>query len=100
MLHHQNACSKGQPAKAYQATRSESMDGPEVGSFLTYFVYSAGVGEYHAEVCNAYDAPVFEITGKDIFEDGLMQDERDRDGLKSYLVKLGIMTPTQRLIMG
>lgn len=100
MLTQQDAGTTDLSSKAFQATRSESMDGPEVGSFLTYFINLNERGDFYADVRNAYDATVFEIYGFDIFEDGFMKNESDLDGLKSYLVDLGIMTPTQRLIMG
>ncbi|BDC78576.1 hypothetical protein L4Z68_002395 [Pseudomonas aeruginosa] len=87
-------------SKSYSETRSESMDEPEVGSFLTYFINLHERGDFYADVRNAYDRTVFEISGFDIFEDGFMKDQDDLDGLKEYLVSLGIMTATQSLIAG
>lgn len=84
----------------YQVSRPDTMVGPEVGSFMTYYVNLDERGEFYADVRNAYDKTVFEISGFEIFEDGFMSDKRDLDGLKDYLVSLGIMSPTQELIEG
>lgn len=87
-------------AREYQECRPESMDGPEVGSFLTYFINLDERGEFYADVRNAYDKTVFEISGFEIFEDGFMSHSRDLEGLKDYLVSLGVMSQTQELIEG
>jgi hypothetical protein len=84
----------------YMDTRSESMEGVEMGSFLTYFINLDERGEFMADVRNANQDSVFEIDGFEIFEDGFMRSKRDLVGLKEHLVDLGIMTKTQDLIMG
>lgn len=74
--------------------------GLDTRTFLTYFINLDERGEFYADVRNAYDKPVFEISGFEIFEDGFMSHSRDLDGLKDYLVSLGVMSQTQDLIMG
>lgn len=87
-------------SKDYMVSRSGTMDGPEVGSFLTYFINSDERGDFYADVRNSYDKTVFEIFGFDIFEDGFMSDKNDLVGLSEYLVSLGVMSPFQSLIKG
>lgn len=94
-----NMLVQGAP-KDYQASRPDSMDGPEVGSFLTYFINLDERGDFYADVRNAFQKTVFEISGFEIFEDGFMANKNDLDGLREYLVSLGIMIPTQALIQG
>lgn len=84
----------------YLECRSDSMDSTEVGSFLTFHVNLDERGEYYADVRNAYDKTVFEIFGSEIIEDGFMQSKSDLEGLKAYLVQLGIMTLDQMLVEG
>ena len=86
--------------KDYQVSRPDTMQGPEVGSLLTYYINLDERGSFYADVRNAYDKTVFEISGSDIFEDGFMADKHDLVGLGEYLVQLGIMGPTQSLISG
>jgi hypothetical protein len=85
---------------SYEVTRSETMDAPEVGSFLTYFINLDERGDFYADVRNAFDKTVFEISGFEIFEDGFMSNSRDLVGLKDYLVSLGVMMDHQSLIQG
>jgi hypothetical protein len=87
-------------SKDYLVTRSESMDGSEVGSFLTYFINLDERGEFYADVRNAFDKTVFEISGFEIFEDGFMSNKDDLEGLSMYLVQLGVMAPGQALVKG
>lgn len=88
------------PGACFHDSRPESMDAPEVGAFLTYFINLDERGDFYADVRNCYDKTVFEIFGCEIFEDGFMSDKHDLAGLKEYLVSLGIMIPTQALISG
>ena len=46
------------------------------------------------------DRSIFEIKGFEIFEDGWMRHKHDLDGLKRYLVHLGLMKSDQEISMG
>lgn len=65
-----------------------------------YFINLDERGEFYADVRNIRDRSVFEIKGFDIFEDGWMRHKHDLDGLKHYLVHLGLMKVNQKLSMG
>lgn len=62
-------------------------------------------GSFYADVRNSSGKTVFEIKAGDelgpdessIFDDGFMKHIHDMDGLKAYLVQLGIMKPNQTL---
>jgi hypothetical protein len=54
-------------------------------------------GEFYADVRNTSGNTVFEIKGFDIFEEGWMDDKRDINGLREYLISLGIMKTEQHL---
>jgi len=54
-------------------------------------------GEFYADVRNVNGKTVFEIKGFDVFEDGWMDDKHDIQGLREYLISLGIMKTDQRL---
>jgi len=65
-------------------------------------------GSFYADVRNQDGKTVFEIKAGDelgpdetsIFEDGWMKHKDDLGGLKAYLVDLGIMSPSQKLVTG
>ncbi len=80
--------------------RSESMTGPELGSFLTFNVELNEGDEFYAAVLNAYSRPVFEITDREFFTAGVMTDLADLKGLKEYLMEIGVMVLSQDLVMG
>ena len=65
-----------------------------------YFINLDERGEFYADVRNIRDSSIFEIKGFDIFEDGWMRHKHDMDGLKRYLVHLGLMKSDQRISMG
>ncbi|MDG1580819.1 hypothetical protein [Pseudomonas sp. GOM6] len=85
-------------SRDYQVSRSESMNEPEVGSIMSYYINLDERGDFYADVRNAYEKSVFEISGFEIFEDGFMANKHDMEGLKDYLVSLGIMQPSQQLL--
>jgi len=73
-----------------------------------YFINLDERGSFYADVRNTSGKTVFEIKAGDslpegetsIFEDGFMKHKDDLDGLKKYLVELGIMKPNQKLVRG
>lgn len=70
-----------------------------------YYINLNERGSFYADVRNQNGNTVFEIKagnelGPDessIFEDGFMKNIHDMDGLKAYLVSLGVMKPNQTL---
>ena len=64
-----------------------------------YFINLDERGEFYADVRNVRDRSIFEIKGFEIFEDGWMRHMHDLDGLKRYLVHLGLMKGNQELSM-
>jgi hypothetical protein len=67
---------------------------------LTYFINLDERGGFFADVRDSNDNTVFELHGYDIFEDGFMRHKDDLDGLKKYLIDLGIMNKHKDLIRG
>lgn len=65
-----------------------------------YFINLDERGEFYADVRNEQGKTVFEFKGYDIFEDGFMGHKHDLDGLKEYLVGLGLMKKEDELIRG
>lgn len=65
-----------------------------------YFINLDERGYFYADVRDPRDRTVFEIDGFEIFEEGWMQHLCDLDGLKHYLVHLGLMKHEQILVMG
>ncbi len=65
-----------------------------------YFINLDERGEFYADVRNVRDRSIFEIKGFEIFEDGWMRHKHDLDGLKRYLVHLGLMKGNQEFSMG
>lgn len=80
-------------------TMSSTADGPALGSFLTYHINLDDEGEFYADVRDAYGMPVFEIDGP-VDAPGVMAHERDLEGLKGYLIRIGVMNIGQDLVMG
>lgn len=69
----------------------------------TYHIDLDERGEFRADVRNSKGKTVFEINLDDpangnIFEDGWMKHIHDTDGLRAYLVDLGIMHAGYNLI--
>ena len=67
-----------------------------------YFINLDERGEFYADVRigDVQGYSVFDIHGGDIFEDGFMKNKEDLQGLKEYLVYLGIMKENQNLKKG
>ena len=65
-------------------------------------------GSFFADVRNSSEKTVFEIKAGDelgegkssIFEDGFMKHKNDLNGLRKYLISLGIMNEQQTLVKG
>ena len=74
----------------------------------SYFINLDERGSFYADVRDSSGKTVFEIKagnelGEDetsIFEDGFMEHEDDLEGLRKYLVHLGIMKEGQKLVRG
>jgi len=78
---------------------------------FSYHVNLDERGVFYADVRNSSERTVFEIKidsdGGDewdswednIFTDGFMRHKEDIDGLKGYLVDIGVMNAKQRLVM-
>ena len=73
---------------------------------FTYHIDLNERGSFVADVRNTSGKTVFTIKAGDelgadetsIFEDGFMKNIHDMDGLKEYMVEMGIMKPEQKLI--
>lgn len=73
-----------------------------------YFINLDERGSFYADVRNTSGKTVYEIKAGDeqlpnesnIFEDGYMKNKYDLEGLKNYLVELGIMKSNQKLVRG
>lgn len=63
----------------------------------TYHINLDERGSFEADVRNAFDRSVFEISGYEIFEDGFMKNKTDVSGLEKYLKQIGILQPTDTL---
>lgn len=75
------------------------------GVQFDYFVNLDERGQFYADVRNDYGNTVFAIRSEDdgnvgTVEDGFMKHTRDLDGLRDYLIFLGIMTEDDTLVMG
>jgi hypothetical protein len=66
---------------------------------FSYFINLDERGEFSADVRDPDGITVLEI-GADIFEDGFMRHKHDLDGLRNYMIHLGIMTTNATLIRG
>lgn len=81
---------------------------PSPPETYTYFINLNERGSFYADVRNQNGNTVFEIKAgnelqedeSSIFEDGYMKNDKDLDGLRKYLIELGIMNQYQTLIMG
>lgn len=73
-------------------------DDEDLSSAFTYHINLDERGEFYADVRNSVGDTVYEIKGGDIFEDGFMKHKNDLDGLKDYLVTLGIMDGDDELV--
>jgi hypothetical protein len=96
---HPYLASKTASYEGFFATMPSAAEGPALGSFLTYHINLDEEGEFYADVRDAYGKTVFEIDGT-VYKPGVMAHERDLDGLKGYLVRLGVMKTSQDLVMG
>ncbi|MEA8592616.1 hypothetical protein PZT57_28615 [Pseudomonas aeruginosa] len=96
---HPYLASKTASYEGFFATMPTPAEGPALGSFLTYHINIDEEGEFYADVRDAYGKTVFEIDGT-VEKPGVMAHERDLDGLKGYLVRLGVMKTSQDLVMG
>ena len=65
-----------------------------------YYINLDERGEFYADVRNSNGKTIWETHGFDVFEDGWMKHKNDLDGLKEYLVFLGIMNKNQNLKKG
>lgn len=73
-----------------------------------YYINLDERGSFFADVRNSNDKTVFTIKagnelGPDetsIFDDGFMKDKNDLEGLRKYLISLGIMREQQTLVKG
>lgn len=54
---------------------------------------------FFADVRNTVGKTVFEIRDTSIIEDGAMRHKRDVSGLRNYLVREGVMTADQVLLL-
>jgi hypothetical protein len=64
-----------------------------------YFINTDERGDFAADVRDASGRTVWETNGE-VFEDGFMKDKNDLDGLRDYLVSLGIMEDGDELNKG
>ncbi len=86
----------------------ESQVQPFPPATYKYYINLDERGSFYADVRNSSDKTVFEIkTGNElapgetsIFEDGFMKDKNDLEGLRQYLIQLGIMKSGQQLVKG
>jgi len=77
----------------------ETLDlGSDDSNAYTYHINLDERGTFFADVRDANDKTVFEIHDFDIFEHGFMKHKEDIDGLRKYLVNLGIISPGDKLI--
>ena len=67
------------------------------GRTFEYYINLDERGDFFADVRNQDGDTVFEIKGYDIFDDGFMKHKDDLDGLKNYLVDLGIIEPRDHI---
>ena len=65
-----------------------------------YYINLDERGEFYADVRNSNGKTIWETHGFDVFEDGWMKHKNDLDGLKEYLVFLGIMNKNQNIKKG
>lgn len=63
----------------------------------TYHINLDERGSFEADVRNAFDKTVFEISGNEIFEEGFMKNKADVTGLTAYLKSIGILQPGDTL---
>ncbi len=68
-------------------------------NYLEYFINLDERGEFYADLRDRGET-VYEIKGFDIFEDGFMKHKYDLQGLKEYMVELGIMQDDQEIKRG
>lgn len=69
---------------------------PDVFGYYVNFDRPEG---FFADVRNTVGQTVFELRDTSIIEVGAMRHKRDVSGLRSYLVKEGVMTPDQILLL-
>ena len=69
-------------------------------NYFEYFVNLDERGEFYADLRNGSGETVYQIKGFDIFEDGFMKHKYDLQGLKEYMVELGIMQDDQEIKRG
>ena len=110
--HSWNIKHKKQPSASFANNKLEMVkaqiteDDPYAGyvydADFYYYINLDERGEFYADVREGMDdgKTVFEIHGFDIFEDGFMKNKEDLQGLKNYLVHLGIMKEYQNLKKG
>ena len=69
---------------------------PDVFGYYVNFDRPEG---FFADVRNTVGKTVFELRDTSIIEVGTMRHKRDVSGLRSFLVKEGVMTPDQILLL-
>jgi len=78
------------------------------GATYKYYINLDERGCFYADVRNQNEKTIFEIKAGDelpegetsIFEDGFMKNKNDLNGLKSYLVSLGIINKDATIVKG
>lgn len=65
-----------------------------------YYINLNERGEFYADVRDSKGDTILDIKGFDIFEDGYMRHTEDIDGLKFYLISLGLLKNHDEIIFG
>lgn len=72
----------------------------EKGKLFGYFINLHERGEFHADVRNEQQKSILEIKDSWIFEDGFMKNTEDLDGLRDYLLSIGLIHKNDQLLDG
>ena len=63
-----------------------------------YYINLDERGEFYADVRDHAENTVLELFGTDIFEDGYMRNKDDLNGLRDYMVDMGICEDTDNIL--
>ena len=63
-----------------------------------YYINLDERGEFYADVRDHDENTVLELFGTDIFEDGYMRNKDDLNGLRDYMVVMGICEDTDNIL--